>query len=226
MSRSQGKMCRQFKQGSDATAMKRYDAIVIGAGHNGLTTAAYLARAGKSVLVLERRHMIGGAAEAAGCEIRVSAEVSTVIVKDGKAVGVALADGGEVFATAIVSNLDPKATFLGIDWGGALDDDFLDMTRRFKSRGSSGKLDIAGKKPAVDSFLYAGKTEVGRTTPATWSPVLKPNIALASVASAYAAEGTALQADMWHNKELKIERIMAPCRVVSRRFYDASRRCR
>jgi phytoene dehydrogenase-like protein len=42
--------------------MTRYDAIVIGAGHNGLTTAAYLAKAGKKVLVLERRHVIGGAA--------------------------------------------------------------------------------------------------------------------------------------------------------------------
>src|SRR5881296_1622423 len=39
-----------------------YDAIVIGGGHNGLTHAAYLARAGKSVLVLERRHVLGGAA--------------------------------------------------------------------------------------------------------------------------------------------------------------------
>src|SRR6266851_3012410 len=39
-----------------------YDVIVIGGGHNGLTTAAYLARAGKKVLVLERRHVLGGAA--------------------------------------------------------------------------------------------------------------------------------------------------------------------
>jgi phytoene dehydrogenase-like protein len=39
-----------------------YDAIVVGGGHNGLTAAAYLARAGKSVLVLERRHLVGGAA--------------------------------------------------------------------------------------------------------------------------------------------------------------------
>ncbi len=37
-----------------------YDAIVIGGGHNGLTTAAYLARAGRKVLVLERRHLVGG----------------------------------------------------------------------------------------------------------------------------------------------------------------------
>ena len=38
-----------------------YDAIIIGAGHNGLVTACYLAKAGYSVLVLERRHLVGGA---------------------------------------------------------------------------------------------------------------------------------------------------------------------
>lgn len=39
----------------------RYDAIIVGAGHNGLVTAGYLARAGLRVLVLERRHVVGGA---------------------------------------------------------------------------------------------------------------------------------------------------------------------
>src|SRR6266403_3103768 len=38
-----------------------YDAIIIGGGHNGLVTAAYLGRAGKRVLVLERREVLGGA---------------------------------------------------------------------------------------------------------------------------------------------------------------------
>ena len=42
--------------------IRKYDAIVIGGGHNGLTTAAYLGRAGKKVLVLEKRYVLGGAA--------------------------------------------------------------------------------------------------------------------------------------------------------------------
>src|SRR5579863_3040753 len=42
--------------------MPQYDAIIIGGGHNGLVTAAYLARAGRKVLVLERRELLGGCA--------------------------------------------------------------------------------------------------------------------------------------------------------------------
>ena len=39
---------------------KRFDCLIIGGGHNGLVAAAYLAKAGKSVCVLERRHVLGG----------------------------------------------------------------------------------------------------------------------------------------------------------------------
>src|SRR6185436_19074446 len=43
-------------------AARDWDAVVVGGGHNGLTAAAYLARGGRKVLVLERRHLVGGAA--------------------------------------------------------------------------------------------------------------------------------------------------------------------
>src|SRR5215208_8526173 len=47
---------------SCAAAMTRHDAVIVGGGHNGLVAAAYLACAGRSVLVLERRGHVGGAA--------------------------------------------------------------------------------------------------------------------------------------------------------------------
>jgi phytoene dehydrogenase-like protein len=52
---------RAAANSSNGSSSGSYDAIVVGGGHNGLTTAAYLAKAGKKVLVLERRPILGGA---------------------------------------------------------------------------------------------------------------------------------------------------------------------
>src|SRR3954470_21238424 len=60
-----------------------HDAIIIGGGHNGLTAAAYLARAGRSVLVLERRPVLGGACVTEevfpGCKVSAAAYVNSLL---------------------------------------------------------------------------------------------------------------------------------------------------
>jgi phytoene dehydrogenase-like protein len=62
---------------------KTYDAIVVGAGHNGLTAAAYLARAGLSVLVLERREIVGGCCVteeiAPGCRVSTTSYIASML---------------------------------------------------------------------------------------------------------------------------------------------------
>jgi phytoene dehydrogenase-like protein len=60
-----------------------YDAIIVGAGHNGLTAAAYLARAGLSVLVLERREIVGGCCVteeiAPGCRVSTTSYIASML---------------------------------------------------------------------------------------------------------------------------------------------------
>jgi phytoene dehydrogenase-like protein len=78
-----------------------------------------------------------------GGEIRTEAPVERIIVKGGRAVGVALESGEEIAAKVVVSNLDVKRTFLKLVEAGDLPPPFLDRVRKFKIRGSSGKLNIA-----------------------------------------------------------------------------------
>jgi phytoene dehydrogenase-like protein len=86
---------------------------------------------------------IGSAAQALGAEIRLEAPVARVIVKGGRAAGVALESGEEIEATSILSSLDSRLTFLGLLEPGTLDPTFEEEIRRFKFRGSSGKVNLA-----------------------------------------------------------------------------------
>jgi phytoene dehydrogenase-like protein len=86
---------------------------------------------------------IGDAALEAGVEIRKEAAVSKIIIKNGKATGVALEGGEEIHADIISSSVDPNLTFLKFIDERELPGDFLEHVRRYKYRGSSGKVNLA-----------------------------------------------------------------------------------
>src|SRR4029079_14641330 len=82
---------------------------------------------------------IASAARAQGAEIRTDAAVERVLVRNGRATGVALASGEEIAAPVVVSGLDPRRTFLELVDPSQLPTDVVEGIRRFKFRGSSGK---------------------------------------------------------------------------------------
>jgi len=86
---------------------------------------------------------LAGSLRAAGGEIRTGARVDRIRVRNGQADGVVLEGGEEIAARRVVSNLDLKRTFLTCMDPGDLPSGLLDKVRNFKSRGSSGKLNIA-----------------------------------------------------------------------------------
>ena len=86
---------------------------------------------------------IGDAAVEAGVEIRKEASVSRIIVKSGTAKGVALEGGEEIYADIVSSSVDPNLTFLKFIESRELPPDFLEEVRRYKYRGSSGKVNLA-----------------------------------------------------------------------------------
>jgi phytoene dehydrogenase-like protein len=81
--------------------------------------------------------------QASGGTVRTAAGVERVIVRSGRAVGVALAGGEEIYARTLVSNMDIRRTFLETMDSRDLPDEFVKQVRNFKIRGSSGKLNIA-----------------------------------------------------------------------------------
>ena len=97
-------------------------------------------------------HVIGGmgsitqamaaAAREAGAEIRTEAPVSRILVAGGRARGIALEDGTELHASVVVSNADPKRTFLGLMDAGDLPEDFRQSVAAIKMDGPCAKVNL------------------------------------------------------------------------------------
>src|SRR5262250_378946 len=86
---------------------------------------------------------IASAAREAGVEIRTKAGVAKILVKNGRATGVALTSGEEITANVVSSSVDPHLTFERFLEPKELPGDFLTEVKRYKFRGSSGKVNLA-----------------------------------------------------------------------------------
>jgi phytoene dehydrogenase-like protein len=86
---------------------------------------------------------IASAARAFGAELRTEAAVERFLVRNGETTGVVLANGDEIRAKAVVSSVDPHRTFLKLLGEQHLESDFASHVRRYKLRGSSGKVNLA-----------------------------------------------------------------------------------
>jgi phytoene dehydrogenase-like protein len=111
--------------------------------------------------------VLARAAQAFGAEIRLEAPVAAVITKDGRATGVALADGTEFHAGVVVSALDPRRTFLELVEPRELPDDLVEDIRRLKFQGVSSKVNFAldglPQHPALPGRedIYRGFLNIG-----------------------------------------------------------------
>jgi phytoene dehydrogenase-like protein len=86
---------------------------------------------------------IAAAARAAGATIRTDAAVDRVLVRDRRAVGVVLRSGEEVRASVVVSNADPKRTFLQLVGARELEPGFVQQVRNIRMHGCSMKINLA-----------------------------------------------------------------------------------
>ena len=110
---------------------------------------------------------LASAARAAGAEIRTGADVRRIHVKDGRATGVALSSGEDLYAKAVVSNADPRRTFLGLIDPVELEPGFLARVRSYRASGTVAKINLAlsalpnftslkGDERALAGFIHIG----------------------------------------------------------------------
>jgi phytoene dehydrogenase-like protein len=100
---------------------------------------------------------IAGAARSFGAEIRTGAPVASVRIEGSRATGVVLESGEEIRARRVVSNADPRRTFIDLVGEKHLPGDFVASIRRYRFRGSSGKVNLAlGELPRFSCLPEPG----------------------------------------------------------------------
>ena len=102
---------------------------------------------------------LAGAAKAAGAEIRSGAAVARIQVENDRATGVELANGETVAARCIVSNADPRRTFLDLLGPAHLDAGFVRRVGNIRMRGDAAKLNLA--LDGLPSFKGLNESELG-----------------------------------------------------------------
>ncbi|MCH7830901.1 MAG: NAD(P)/FAD-dependent oxidoreductase [Proteobacteria bacterium] len=106
---------------------------------------------------------IAGAFQSFGGEIKTDAGVDKILVTGNKTKGVVLANGDEYYADIVVSNLDPKRTFLGLVGRGELSDDFRREIESIRMNGPAGKVNfVLSEEPRVNG-MPAGRTKSQRS---------------------------------------------------------------
>jgi len=120
---------------------------------------------------------------------------------------------------------------LALDWAVNLKKDHFNGRQALLAEQAAGGppkrlvgLDIQGRRPATGAYLYDGSKEAGQVTSATWSPILKKNIGLATIDARYAVPGRKLLVDIYYVKEITQARVEAAATVVDHHFFQPARR--
>jgi len=123
---------------------------------------------------------------------------------------------------------------VGLDWLVDFSKDNFNGRRALikeKEKGSNWrlvKLDIEGNKTAASSYIYANeknnKSEIGFITSAAWSPICKQNIALGTVRTPHGNPGESLWVEIYYQREMHWNRVMAKADIVDKPFWFPARR--
>jgi phytoene dehydrogenase-like protein len=113
--------------------------LIRAAGDSHPAGSAFFAAGGMGAVT----QAMASAAKAAGVEIRTSAEVIEIRVKDGAATGVLLGTGEEISAKAVISNADPKRTLLKLTDPTHLSPDFVQKLQHYRGNGTVAKVNLA-----------------------------------------------------------------------------------